>query len=248
MGLVLTMQLVLVLLAPVLATATPLTGTGVTKWGVAADNGQTSPQTAFPRQNADFRKGFSYTKVDSAGKRLPHDASSWSCVLDNVTGLLWEVKTGDGGLHGKEHTYTWFNPDEAANGGVEGREGDPDDVTCGSPAVVKDGCDIRKYVDSVNASGWCGYKDWRLPSVDELGSIVNYGQSLPAISANYFPDILMPAGFWTGTTSAAGPSYAWIVIFDDGYLGTCVKSWNYYVRLVRGGEMRSLLPSRSQTP
>lgn len=176
----------------------------------------------------------SFTKIDAAGRPLPDVAKAWSCVRDNATGLVWEVKTADGGLHSREHTYTWFNPVEALNGGVEGREGEADDSTCGSPPVVSGGCDTLKYVAAVNSVGWCGYRDWRLPTVDELGSLVDYGSYLPALSTSFFPDIIMPAGFWTSTTSAAGPSYAWIVIFDDGYLGTCVKSWNYYLRLVRG--------------
>jgi len=183
-----------------------------------------------------FAAPTSFAKIDAGGNPLPNDAVSWNCVRDNNTGLLWEVKSADMGLHSKWHTYTWFNPDEGQNGGVEGREGEADDITCGSPAVVKEGCDTAKYVAAVNASGWCGHKDWRLPSVDELASLVDYNSFLPAISKNYFADIVMPAGFWTSSPSAAGPSYAWIVIFDDGYLGTCVKSWNYYLRLVRGNK------------
>lgn len=228
-------HLVIFLLLPALAFAAPPTGTGVTAWGDGSSNRLAGKQPAFPRQDAEYPRTLSYTKLDASGKSLADNATAWNCVRDNVTGLLWEVKSSGGGLHGKEHTYTWFNPDETANGGVEGREGEPDDLTCGSPAVVAGGCDTQQYVAAVNAAGWCGHKDWRLPSVDELSSIVNYGRSLPAISTDYFPDIVMPAGFWTSTPSAAGPSYAWIVIFDDGYLGTCVKSWNYYLRLVRGG-------------
>jgi hypothetical protein len=186
-----------------------------------------------PVETSAKRSKPSYTKIDAAGKVLPENAATWSCVLDNASGLLWEIKTTDGGLHSKEHTYTWFNPDDATNGGVEGREGEPDDTTCGNPLAVKDGCDTRKYVAAVNAGGWCGHKDWRMPTVDELRGLVDYDSFLPALPGRFFPDIIMPAGFWTSTPSAAGPAYAWIVIFDDGYLGTCVKSWNYYLRLVR---------------
>ncbi len=224
------------LLLPPLAAGAPLTGTGVTAWGDGSATRLPLPQPAFPRQDADYPRRLSFTKLDAAGKALPDTAPAWNCVRDNVTGLVWEVKEANGGLHGKEHTYTWFNPDERVNNGVEGREGEPDDITCGSPAVVRGGCDTMKYAEAVNAAGWCGYHDWRVPTVDELSTIVDYGRTLPAISTAYFPDIIMPAGFWSSTPSAAGPSYAWIVIFDDGYLGTCVKSWNYYLRLVRSGK------------
>lgn len=184
-----------------------------------------------------------FTKLSETGLRVSETEKSWSCVQDNSTGLIWEVKDAGMGLRSKWHTYTWYNPDEKSNGGVEGREGDVDDVTCGNPVAVKGGCDTEKYVAAVNASGLCGYNDWRMPSVDELSSLIDYSRSLPAIQQDFFPDIVMPAGFWTSSPSAAGPSYAWIVIFDDGYLGTCVKSWNYYLRLVRdnnrtGGEMK----------
>lgn len=189
--------------------------------------------TALTAVAAGAPKQSPFTKIDAVGRVLPDDAKAWHCVRDNATGLIWEVKTADGGLHSREHTYTWFNPDEVLNGSVEGREGEADDTTCGTPAVVKDGCDTLKYVAAVNAAGWCGYKDWRVPTVDELRTLIDYGSVLPATSGKFFPDIIMPAGFWTSTPSAAGPSYAWIVIFDDGYLGTCVKSWNYYLRLVR---------------
>lgn len=43
--------------------------------------------------NNDGQAGFSFTKIDSSGKDLPVTATTWSCVRDNVTGLLWEHKT-----------------------------------------------------------------------------------------------------------------------------------------------------------
>ena len=52
--------------------------------------------------NSDGHAGFSYTKLDSNGKPLPdqtvdYATTPWACVKDNVTGLIWEVKTDDGG-------------------------------------------------------------------------------------------------------------------------------------------------------
>ena len=43
--------------------------------------------------------GFDFTKLDVDGRVLPTEAEQWHCVQDNVTGLVWEIKTNDGGLH-----------------------------------------------------------------------------------------------------------------------------------------------------
>ena len=49
----------------------------------------------------------SYTKLDANGNDLPDSATEWVMVRDNVTGLIWEVKTDDGSIHDKDNTYTW---------------------------------------------------------------------------------------------------------------------------------------------
>ena len=40
----------------------------------------------------DGKSGFSFTKIDTQGNKLNKDASSFSCVMDNVTGLVYETK------------------------------------------------------------------------------------------------------------------------------------------------------------
>jgi len=69
------------------------------------------------------------------------------------------------------------------------------------------------YVASMNAgSGLCGFKDWRLPNVNELESLIN---SVEANSANW----LNTQGFsnvqsdyyWSSTTNASSTDYAWVV-------------------------------------
>ncbi|KPA09677.1 secreted protein containing DUF1566 [Candidatus Magnetomorum sp. HK-1] len=49
----------------------------------------------------------SYTKLDHNGHALPESASHWVMVKDNVTGLIWEVKTTDNSIHDKEKKFTW---------------------------------------------------------------------------------------------------------------------------------------------
>jgi hypothetical protein len=49
----------------------------------------------------------SYTKLDSSGNALPASATSWVMVRDNVTGLIWEVKTDDDSIHDRDSEFTW---------------------------------------------------------------------------------------------------------------------------------------------
>jgi hypothetical protein len=51
----------------------------------------------------------SYTKLDANGNDLSDDATKWVMVRDNVTQLIWEVKTDDGSIHDKDDTYSWQN-------------------------------------------------------------------------------------------------------------------------------------------
>src|SRR4030065_2353434 len=34
----------------------------------------------------------------------------WACVLDNQSGLAWEVKKSKPGLQDMNNTYTWYDP------------------------------------------------------------------------------------------------------------------------------------------
>lgn len=44
-------------------------------------------------RKAEYFDFFDYTKLDSDGNDLPDSAQNWSCVRDNRSGLIWEVKT-----------------------------------------------------------------------------------------------------------------------------------------------------------
>lgn len=46
--------------------------------------------------------------------------TNWGCTRDNETGLIWEIKTNDGGLRDISWVYPWFEPDMKINGGFEG--------------------------------------------------------------------------------------------------------------------------------
>ena len=49
----------------------------------------------------------SYTKLNASGAALLDSATTWAMVRDNVSGLIWENKTDDDGIHDKDTYYTW---------------------------------------------------------------------------------------------------------------------------------------------
>ena len=77
-----------------------------------------------------------------------------------------------------------------------------------------------------------GWTDWRLPSADELMSIVDYGTDSPAINGSAFPGT-NPSWYWSATTFADYSVNAWVVDFTYGEVYYYGKSDTHYVRCVR---------------
>jgi len=76
-----------------------------------------------------------------------------------------------------------------------------------------------------------GYKDWRLPSVSELLTIVDYNTYNPAISP-VFKNV-DSSHYFSSTTLADYTFGAWYVYFYSGYCNGVPKSDIYSVRCVR---------------
>lgn len=95
-----------------------------------------------------------------------------------------------------------------------------------------------QFASQVNTAGLCGHNDWRIPTPQELISIVNY--SVPYYSStmdtNYFSDKSVDI-FWTVTTNAANPDQAWNIFFYNGQLDSQDQSYLNVVRLVRGPQL-----------
>lgn len=188
--------------------------------------------------------GFDYTKIGVYGEKLPATAAVWSCVLDNHTGLLWEVKTADGGLRDWRHSYTWYNPDATVNGGSAGYQ-DAHNVTATVAAGSTCGntlgqCNTLAFAAKVNEVGLCGHKDWQVPDQEQLLSLPDYGRSQPAIDSAYFPNTAYSCdagwrcgAYWSSSSVAANGGSAWDVYFTGGGDYFDGKQYDYYVRLVR---------------
>jgi len=154
---------------------------------------------------SDGIAGFSYTKLDDKGDPLPQTADNWSCVLDNVTGLVWEGKTGNGDLHDISYTYTWYDPDDNSHGGSAGT---PRGGNCNGSD-----CDTQGLVNQSNSDKYCGMSNWRVPSKSELHSLMFYGVSQSAlVDTNYFPNTYKRS-YWTSTAYSGDPIRAWFINF-----------------------------------
>jgi hypothetical protein len=164
--------------------------------------------------------GFDFSKLDSNGNVLVSSATSWSCVKDNVTGLIWEAKTtaGSGGIHDANNTYRW---------------GGKTHLLTAEFGTLYD--DWNTLVDGTNNENLCGFTNWRVPSIEELGSIVSLNSGNPSIDTGYFPNTVV-SYFWSSSPDAQGSGYAWYVDFRYGFSDYLLRSSSVRVRLVRGGQ------------
>jgi len=125
--------------------------------------------------------------------------------------------------HDADNTYTWYDSNPATNGGYAGTPGD--------------GTDTEDFIRALNSAHFGGYSDWRLPTVKELSTIVNYSISYPGptIGTAYFPNTAA-SWYWSSTTSVTNTANAWYVNFDFGTVYSNYKNPAGYVRAVRGGQ------------
>ena len=195
-----------------------------------------------------------YTKLDAQGNELPKSAQSWSCVLDNRSGLVWEVKTDDGGARDKDNKYRWGGKgvSDVALGKGEGNNKRAKSRWNGLGERYDD---WNKLITAANSEQLCGFSDWRVSDLYQLASLVRCRggryQNLddgctgsykkPTIDTNYFPNT-QSAGYWSASPNASSSHYAisshyaWRLNFDYGNDGSYYRDRYSHVRLVRSGQ------------
>jgi hypothetical protein len=135
-------------------------------------------------------------------------------VTDELTGLVWEKKTDDAGLHDKDNFHTWT--DDGA---------DPD------------GTAYTTFLAALNAGGcFAGACDWRLPTVLELQTIL--AQPFPCTTSPCIDAAFGPTStdaYWSATTVADSQDFAWLILFANGNVFFNGKFVLRPVRAVRGG-------------
>ena len=81
-------------------------------------------------------------------------------------------------------------------------------------------------------------KGWRLPTIQELASLVDPNQANPALPPNHpFLNVQLAPPYWSATTLAFYTNFAWNVQFDTGTLGNANKpAAALFAWCVRGGQ------------
>jgi hypothetical protein len=227
----------IILMVTAVAWATPVPDTGQTNCYDVAGNVIPCPMSgqALYGQDANYSiNPVSYTKLDGSGNALPDSATSWAMVRDNVTGLIWEMKTNVDIVknyddpHDGDNWYRWYDSNPATNGGDPGSS---DNGTKNTEA----------FLNALNNAHYGGYSDWRMPTLTELTSIFNFSlrEPGPMIDTKYFPNTL-PTVYWSSTTYASDPAFAWFVDFMNGALNLGYrKGAPGRARAVRGGQVVS---------
>lgn len=76
---------------------------------------------------------------------------------------------------------------------------------------------------------------WRLPNINELESLLDCGRHTPALPADAAFAGLRD-GYWSSTTSAYEPDWAWALYLDKGAIGVGQKAGaHFHVWAVKGG-------------
>lgn len=131
-------------------------------------------------------------------------------ATDRLTGLMWEQKCTD--------------------------------LQCAEPHAVSTTVSWRagaaQWVNTLNEERFAGHNDWRLPSLEELRTLLAV---IPPCAEEPCAGAVWPraqtatAGYWSSTSFAVDKARAWAVSFADGDVYTAEKSEALHVRAVRRG-------------
>jgi hypothetical protein len=175
----------------------------------------------------------------------PQVTNKTGIIIDPRTGLMWEAKDDNnaGGIHDVDNLYTFadaVDPNGPFLDVLNNRCWQDESVDCTA------GGDSACTTVAGDKCGLGGYRDWRAPNVKELQSIIDYEVSAPAV------DLVFNSGcipgcdifgcsctassfYWSSTSIANNPTYAWFVGFYAGYVYDDYKGYTEHVRAVRGG-------------
>ena len=146
--------------------------------------------------------------------------------------------------------YTWYSSEVNNTGGSSGS---PNDRIRDIPHIDSEGycaykeeperrhplfCNTETYIKEVNWYGLCGSKQWRLPAIEEMRSLVDY--QLVELVGNGLDPRFFPRNkietYYSSTPSAEFDASAWCVDLESGEVRLCHKGFLNKVRLVAEGQ------------
>jgi len=84
---------------------------------------------------------------------------------------------------------------------------------------------------TINAIGFAGFSNWRLPNIEELRSIAAINCTVPSINEVVFPST--PSEFFWSSSPSLNLNFALYLSFYSGYDGADSRHSSNRVRLVR---------------
>jgi hypothetical protein len=97
----------------------------------------------------------------------------------------------------------------------------------------------QTYIDSLNDNSFGGYTDWRIPSIEELGTIKNYGDYTCSIDLKFFPHT-QPSLYCSSTKRNSEDNYIFVAIFSNGLNTLKPINESVFIRAVRGKQSITL--------
>ena len=191
---------------------TRLKKTGQTK---IYDEGGTVRTHAEADSNASLRDDGYYQKGVT-----PSYSRANEVVTDNITGLQWQDNNDTANI-----TKPWLTQENYDK--CTGSNGQTQDT---SKCTDTSGDTATTYCANLTLGG---YSDWRLPTVQELQSIVVDGAYDPSIDTTAFVNYTTSYDYWSSTAHADYTGNAWIVYFYNGSTFGSNKSSGNCIRCVR---------------
>jgi len=154
---------------------------------------------------------------------LDSEESEFIYILKK-TGQTVSYYTGDDGSYQKGIALNYSRSNSVVIDHVTGLEWQ-DNLQ--AKTIVKNWIEAKDYCVNLDLNGI----GWRLPTIQELQSIVEYGAISPSMSTifkNYTSGI-----YWSLTTLPSLSNHAYYVDFDRGSTEENNKASNYHVRCVR---------------
>ncbi len=112
-----------------------------------------------------------------------------------------------------------------------------------------DGVTANTKMTWYEASQYCkdlkigNYDDWRLPTVRELLTLVDYRKEDPAFISQI--RYVHSGDYWTSVTDVSDTSDAWLVFFEHGEVDNYDKSHKRYLRCVRSLKTARKVPKKA---